>query len=232
MMRSALLLLGVTSLALGLSACSECAGTPSCSTQPIVSMTGRFISHRTGAPIGNVSVEWIWRNGTRLDIDVIRAVSDADGYFTIKAGSGSTGLAGGDMTVTPPAPWLPYVIRNVVLSASQVRGEGGVLGTLVVDPYLILIGELRDSQSGNAIPGARVIMNRVSGGRLADDRRSFTTDGDGRFAWIEPRIIIPEPITATFDIRLPDGRQVRLTQVVPIQYTDQAYAFVLLLVGE
>src|SRR3954469_16742177 len=100
-----MLVLVVGATVAGMSACSECAGTPACTSEPIATGTGSFITHKTGAAVAGVALQFVRRSGIPLDFDTIRAVSGDDGFFTLRMSTAYTGYAEGDLTVTPPAPY-------------------------------------------------------------------------------------------------------------------------------
>jgi hypothetical protein len=195
---------------------------------PVAAATGRFIVHKTGAAMSGVSVSFVRDSGVELHGDTIRGTSDDEGFFTIEGESQSLGTVFGHMLVVPTAPHAPYTVSNLEIKSSNIRGESSVLGRLVVDPYLILIGELHDRKTYALLPGAKVRMHRLAGGRLVKDDTTFVTDGGGRFAWIEPRVLEFGTIQARFRITLTDGRVFTVYQDVPMQYRDATLTFALL----
>lgn len=215
-----------------LGACDECAATPSCHNPPQISYGGQFIEHKSGAPVRGVTVSFVRRSGIEVDLDSISDVSDGDGFFTLRVGSVYDGAATGDLMVVPPAPYSPYTISGLSLRTSRVRGDGASLGRFVVDPYLLLVGHVRDRYTLQPIPDAAVTLRRTSGGRLDQDVRSFTTDFGGQFAWVDPTIIESGTINVTFEITAPGyPRAYVVPREIPLQYRDGDMAFVIIPVG-
>jgi hypothetical protein len=220
----------VVGAALTFGACSECAGTLSCTSAPLISHSGEFINHKTGAPVAGVQVEWVRTSGIEIDDDTIRATSDARGFFMLQTGSVYTGEASGDLRVTPPAPFQEYRIPNVTVSASTRRGDGGYMGRLVVDPFLIIVGEVQDLTTNSRVPDGTVRLRRIGGARADEDLVDIPLEGT-RWYWIDPTIVDfgTGSITAEFEIRIPgDPRVFRTTDSVPLLYRDGEMAFVLL----
>lgn len=223
-------------LALGtgaaLSACDECAGTPSCHTFPQISHYGQFIERKSGRPVAGVSVRFVRRAGIDVDQDTITTTSDGDGFFTLRTGSSYSGVVTGDLLVTPPLPGKPFTVTGISMSTSAVRGDGSFLGRFVVDPYLLLVGHVRDRKTLTPLAGVTVIMRRTSGGRLEQDVHTFVTDFGGQFAWIDPVIVDPQTINVTFEVIAPGyPRTFLVPREVPLQYRDGDMAFIIIPVG-
>lgn len=224
-------LLAVALLPLLLSACDECAGTPSCHSQPEVSATGQFIERRSGAPVGNVTVKFVRTSGIDLVVDTVRAVSDGDGHFTLRAGSIYNGKVQGQLFVIPPAPYQPFTVPGIELETSRVRGDGEVIGRLVVNPYLLLVGHVRDRKTLTPIVGATVTLRRTGGGRLAADQQTFTTDFGGQFSW-EPAVLEPGTVEVEFEISAPGyPRAFVVPRQLPLLYRDNEMTFTIIPVG-
>jgi len=217
-------------LSLSVSGCSECAGTPSCHTEPQISYSGQLIVHKTGAIAGGVSLKYVRRSGIDVDADTLRAISSSDGFFRLQTGSVYIGSLYGDLTVTPPAPYPAYTIPNVRLSSSRTRGDGGYLGRIVVDPFLILVGEVHDRATGAVVSDVSVTLRRTGGGRLSQDVMTFTSDGGGRFAWIEPQILQFGEVDATWELQRPGSASQFVKQPFPMGYQDATLTFVVLFV--
>ena len=212
-----------------LNGCGECAGTDQCTSDPFVSATGKFIVHRTGAPVAGVQVEWVWRGAQQLLADTIRAVSDADGLFTLRVGAKGDGRVGGDMYVTPPPPYAPYMLNNVVLTASRRYGDGSYLGRFSVEPYMILVGEVHDASTGGLITSATVTIRRISGGRFDTDVVVSPLDAGGRFAWVDPVIVEVGTVVAEFSVQITgDARTFVSRHELPMFYRDGEYRPIIL----
>lgn len=218
-------------LPLLLSACDECAGTPSCHNFPEISYSGQFIDHNTGSPVAGVSIAFVRRSGIDIIGDTVRGLSDGDGFFTLRVGSIYNGTVVGDLLVTPPPPFPPFTIPSVTLATSTVRGDGGYLGRLVVNPYLLLVGHVRDRKTLTPIPEATVKLRRIGGGKAAQDSMTFVTDFGGQFSW-EPEILQPGTIDAVFEITAPGyPRTYVVSRAIPLKYVDLDMSFIILPVG-
>ena len=225
----------VTLLALAgatlLGACGECATTVWCSSEPTLSYSGQFIEHKSGRGVAGVRVTFTRETGISLVADTVVATSDGDGFFRIVANSVENGAVTGTLHVTPPQPYAPYTVANVRLATSRVRGEGGWLGRMMVNPYLFVVGYVYDRQTQAQIPNAAVTIRRISGGRASEDGITLATDFGGQFAW-EPQIIDAADIVASFEIKVPGYPRPYIVQrTLQLQYRDDTFAFVRLPVG-
>jgi hypothetical protein len=225
-MRLPLVILGTVAAVL-CSSCAECAGAITCHTQPIASTGGQVINHKTGAPVPGVSLRFVRREGIQLVRDTAETTTDSDGFFTLEIGTVYEGEVIGDLEVRPPAPFAPYTATDVRLRASRIRGDGGYLGRLVADPYMILVGEVHRRGAGIVSEGT-VSMRRIAGGRLEQDSLSVNVEG-GRFAWVDPLVLEYGPVTFEFVITIPgDDRTHRLVQEVPMKFVDGELSFIIL----
>jgi hypothetical protein len=225
-----IIVLAALAVAFGASGCGECAGMPSCTTQPTISYTGEFINHKTGKPISGVRVEWVRTHGIEIDDEVIRATSDSRGFFQLQGGSVYLGEVFGELRITPPAPFPEYVVRGVQLTTSRRRGDGGNLGRLVVDPFLILVGEVHDLTTGANVSEGTVTLRRIAGGRADPDVVELRLES-GRWYWVDPPILDfgDGTITAEFEVRVAgDSRVFRVTDGFPLSYRDGDMTFLLL----
>ena len=188
---------------LALTACSPCFGGPGCEYgQAIVSASGKMIEHKSGKGVGNVTLRFVRTNGLPIQRDTLIAVSNDDGFFRFEVVAASdTGTVVGDLTITPRAPRPAFVVPGFELKATRQRGDGQILGSLVVNPYLILVGEVRDRRNGNLAEGARVAMRVTSGPPLPGDSIVFYSDLNGRFS-LELSLPTVEQFTANFKYSL------------------------------
>jgi hypothetical protein len=213
--------------------CDPCAGTPSCTGEPEVSYSGQFIERMSGAAVAGVVVRFVRDEGVLLATDTARAVSDDDGFFTIRAGALAEGTVTGTLIVDPPDPNQTYSVDGITLTAQRRRGDGGILGRLVVDPYLQLLGEVRDLATGQLVRGASVhvrVRNTtpIFGGLTDFD---LTTDVNGRFLW-EPEFTLLDTISADIEVRSSRWpRPMRVHRAIAPQYLDGPPSFLPLNIG-
>lgn len=230
-MKRWVLLPAFIALSASLSGCDQCAGTPSCRSTPEISYSGQFIERQSGAPVAGVSVTFVRESGVEFAYATPSTLSDADGFFVLRAPALQEGFASGDLRVVPPPPHVPYTIADVSLQTNRVRGSGGNFGRLVVNPYLFLVGHVRDRKTHTPLPGAQVMMRRLGGGRVEVDSMAFVTDPGGQFGW-EPRVIDPAPIEASFEISASGySRPHVIRRNLFLAYRDLDMMFVILPVG-
>jgi len=182
-------------------------------------------------PVSGVRVAFVRRSGVEIIADTLRAMSDGTGNFTLRGGSIYNGATIGDLLVSPPAPLPPFAIRDLTLRTTTVRGDGEVLGRLVVNPYLLLVGHVRDRRTLTPLPEAVVTVRRVAGGEISPAEQTFTTDFGGQFSW-EPTVTRADSVEADFDITAPGyPRTFHLRRKLPLQFRDNEMAFTILPVG-
>ncbi len=229
-MQRGVVLAMVASLTL-IAGCDECAGTPSCRSTPEISYVGQFIERHTGDGVQDVLVTFVRQSGIELLGDTVRARTDGDGYFQLRAPALEDGTMRGHLVITPPAPFPAFTIPDLDLRTNTTRGAGHNLGRMVVNPYLLLIGHVRDRKTHVPLPDATVTMRRISGGRAERDTMTFTTDFGGQFSW-EPTLLDPSPILAEFEIDAPGyPRTYRVPRTLVTRYRDSEMTFVILPVG-
>lgn len=163
--------------------CDPCAGTPNCHVFSKVSVTGQFVSRKTGERVGGVQVEFTRESGRETQVDPIRTVSDDQGYFTLHTATYGDGGVTGILRITPPPPWSPYEVRNFTMQSHIVRGDGNYLGQLVVDPYIFMIGEFFDRRRGTIVPNARLTLKRTGGVMMTPDSVDIFADDAGNFTF-------------------------------------------------
>lgn len=231
-MRTAVLMVAALAGAALTASCDVCAGTPSCHNPPEVSVGGQFIERKSGATLAGVAVEFVRRRGALTDVDTVRAVSDREGFFQLRMGALQDGNVVGDLRVTPPAPYKPYVATNVTLPTSRTRGDGSYLGRLVVNPYLVFVGDVYDRTTRAPVAGATVTLRRISGARLYTDEMTFTSGSDGRLAWIDPDVVEFGVLRAEFEISAPGyPRAFRFQRDIPLSFKDGEIAIMGLPMG-
>jgi hypothetical protein len=209
-------------LTLGASACEPCAGLPSCHGDALVSYTGRVIDFRTGRGASGVTVVFRRAFGVTLSADSLVAVSDGDGLYRFESAAGGTGDVVGSVTVRPPAPLLPYTVDGVRLSANGLRGAGGMLPTLVAQPFVSFVAGLTARRTGVPAPYAHVVFTPRSGARLAVDSIVSQADVFGYFYLQAPAV---ETGAVVGDLKIVGGQLPRVYVIpnvtLPVVHDDQ-----------
>ena len=204
-------------LVAGATSCDPCAGTVGCRTEPRVSVTGRTVVYRENRHIAGVTIEFTRTGGVELASDRVTTTSDDQGWFRLAMDARSEGEVVGDLTVRPPAPWSSYTVAGVRVSTRTIRGDGQDLGRIVVDPYLAVIGELRNLRTRGPLPGAYVEFRRTGGVAVSPGTMEWTTDAGGRF-FIDP---LPTGFGTVEGVLTVVSRALPKTFVVPVRYTTE-----------
>lgn len=160
--------------------CGRCEGILGCTSAPRVSVDGQFVVHATRAGVPGVAVDFIRTGGVALASDSVRAVTDADGFFNLAVNALQGGAVTGDLSVHPPAPWLPYRVSGQTFETSDVRGAGTLLTRWVVDPYIQFAVELYRRDGHVPLTGAQVTIVRTGGVQIAPDSFVTTVDSNAR----------------------------------------------------
>ena len=169
-------------LGAGAQGCDRCAGVLGCTGEPRLSLTGQLIVRETGAAVPGAAVDFVRTGGVSLASDSISTTTDGAGRFQLAVGASALGQVVGDLVVRPPAPWHAYRARGVSYPTSDVRGQGQVLGQLVVTPYVAFLGVLSNRADGRPLSGARVTIVRTGGVELtASDSFDIAADTTGYF---------------------------------------------------
>lgn len=166
--------------------CSPCAGTSECRTDARVAYTGRMIERSTERGVGGVQLTFVRTGGVELAQDSITTTSDGDGFFTFAVDADAEGEVVGTLSVTPAAPRQPYTVSGIRLRTTTVHGDGGELGRLVIDPYVALVGELRDRRTGAIMDLSDVMFIRTGGVATPSDTIRTRADAFGRFLLTAP----------------------------------------------
>ena len=212
-------------------ACDPCAGMPSCHTQPALSATGQFIEFPSGRRVPGVSIAFARSGGAELAVDTIRAVSDGDGFFVLRAPALETGVVSGSLVIKPPPPHDAYVVPGVTLETHTKRGDGSFLGRLMVNPYLQFIGELHDISTFAAVSNATVTIRQFGPGIVDPPTAQFQSADNGRFMW-EPTVVEFGPMEVEYEISAPGRpRTYFVRDTVPLQYRDEPLFVHLIFVG-
>jgi hypothetical protein len=209
-------LLGALVLAQG---CNECTGTLDCRVDPEISYSGQVIDRATRRGAGGVNIAFTRDSGMRLAVDTVRAQSDADGNFVLRASALAQGPVHGHLRVSGGSA-ATYTIPVVSLHTSRTRGDGGYIGRIVTKPFFRLIGFVRDRKTLAAVEGATVFWQRMGGGTLSRDTITFTTAAGGAFAWL-PDVLDFTAVEARFSITAPGyPRTFVIDRKLELQYFD------------
>ena len=204
-----------------LSACDPCAGTASCHITPEASVGGQFIERKSGATVPGVMLEFVRKSGAQTDQDTARAITDRDGFFQLRLGAIENGNVTGDLRVTPPSPWPEFVVEGMAIPTTRTRGNGSNLGRVVVNPYVMLVGDVYDRKTGTPDRNPTVTLHRLSGAQLATDPTTLATDPDGRVTLIEPAVAKFGVIHAEMGISAPGyPRTYRVKRDIPVHFRD------------
>ena len=211
--------------------CDECAGTPSCRVEPELSYSGQVVVHGTGKVVPGTQVSFVRDSGVLLQADSIAVVTDGDGFFTLRVRARRAGDVFGHLRIAAPAPYRSYVAQLGLLQTTTTRGDGTFLGRFSAEPYMLMIGILRDRKTGAPMPDVTVKIRRNSGGRFTVDSATFVTDFGGQFAWY-PVVAEPGDVNTTFEITAPGyPRTYNITRDVRLLYLEGDVAFQNLPVG-
>lgn len=172
--------LAALTLGLCFEACGRCDGILGCSGAARMSAEGQIIVRETGAPVHGVTLDFVRTGGVELAADSVRTTTDGYGHFQLSVDASGIGEVVGDLVVRPPAPGQPYRISGLRLPTSDVRGEGVIIGRMVVVPYIEFIGELYSRSGGQLLSGAEVTIKRTGGVAVSPDSFAITTGSDGR----------------------------------------------------
>lgn len=174
----------LASLAVVLAAtsCEPCAGTSNCRTEDRISYTGHIVERATERSIGGVQVSFIRTGGLELSSDTLRATSGSDGFFQFTATAKARGDVTGMLRVAPPGR-PAYQVNGITLHTTNVNGDGGDLGRIVIDPFVTFIGEIRNriAHADTTIPNAVVTFVRTGGIAAEPEVIEVRSDAYGRF---------------------------------------------------
>ena len=80
-------------------------------------MSGLVRIRAQGAPLRNATVKFERTGGLALISPVLTGTTDANGLALITAATASVGSVTGDLTIQPPAPYAPRVVKGVMITA-------------------------------------------------------------------------------------------------------------------
>lgn len=209
-------------LGVGLEACDPCAGVIGCTGAARMSAEGQLIVRETGVGVRGVALDFVRTGGVALLGDSVRTTTDADGRFQLTAEASTVGEVVGDLVVRPSLPWQPYRVRGLRLRTSSVRGEGQILGRILVRPYIDFIAELRLRRTDRPLAGARVTIVRTGGVAVSPDSVRLVSGPDGRIYFgadaAEPGELVADLIVTSSSLPRPS----RLSGVaLPAGYLDR-----------
>jgi hypothetical protein len=196
--------LAVIAAAPMLASCDPCSGViGGCTVERQVSYEGSVVEFKTGHGVPGVRVAFRRVSGATLLGDSLTGTSDAEGRYRLAGAVAGEGDVIGDLRVTPPAPLPAYDVGGVKLIPTHTRGGGDLLYTLLVQPQIDFIGELRYSRSGGALAYASMRFIRTSGARLAGGDTILAASGaDGYFYITAPVLEIGE-VVGNLDLAAP-----------------------------
>ncbi|MBI4541434.1 MAG: hypothetical protein HY705_00200 [Gemmatimonadetes bacterium] len=186
-----------------------------------MSVGGQLIVHETGEAVEGAVLDFVRTGGVALARDSLRTTTDGEGRFQLSAEASDVGEVVGDLTVQPPAPWLPYRVRGQTFLTSDVRGEGQIIGRWVVDPYVETIAQLERRGDGRLLAGARVIIIRIGGVTTTPDSSDLRAGPDGRIYFeadaAEPGDMLADVVVESAEL----ARSYRLTRAAFVaKYQD------------
>jgi hypothetical protein len=207
---------------IAVAACDPCAGTSACRTSDRVSYIGHTVERTTGKSVNGTEVMFVRTSGIELANDTIRAVSAGDGFFALGADARSAGLVTGTLHVSPPGR-MAYDIPGIKMQTSRTAGDGGDLGRIVVDPYVMFIGQLRNRRTGaDTAALAMVSFQRTGGIPIEPDRIETQADEHGRF-FLAPVAKEPGTVTGLLLVRADGNLQVDTIPLsIETRFIDEA----------
>jgi hypothetical protein len=107
-------------------ACDPCFGVVGCVVPARVSVEGRLLDDSTGKGVQGAVIDFVRSGGVTLDMDSVRTVTDAEGFFRFATESHENGDVIGDVVVRL-AQGGGYRARDMRFQTSNRRGEGHVL---------------------------------------------------------------------------------------------------------
>lgn len=203
--------------AAALGACDPCAGElAGCRVEREVNYGGRVIDFASGRGVGGVTLVFRRTGGAPIGADSLVARTDGEGHYVLRASAGGDGEVVGELTVRPPGA-SPYVVRELRLAPTTVRGGGGVLATFVTQPYVDFVGELTYRRLNIPLAYSGVRFVRTSGARLARGDTLYGGSGPDGLFYMETLALEPGEIVGDLTLTPPDFprpyvvRGVRLT---------------------
>lgn len=201
MRRSASLVL--SALLVALVGCEPCAGTSICGQGVHVSYTGHIVERATQQSVAGARVTFTRTGGIALVSSAINAYTDSHGFFRLAAEASTEGAVIGTLRVAPPGR-PSYDVRGLSLQTTTISGDGGNLGRLVADPYIMFIAELRSRLlgAGSGLARASVTFRRTGGIRISQEVIATAADAYGRF-YLDPQALEPGTLEGIVTVSAP-----------------------------
>lgn len=196
-----------------LAACDPCTGVLGCTGSARLGVSGQIVDRQAlGAPVAGVQVQVIRTDGVETDSPSATATTDGQGTWEVSMPAHASGPVTVDIVVTPALPGMPYRVRGLQLTASDMRGQGNVVGRWAAQPFISYIGTLRDRVTGAPIEGATVTYARAGGievdTTIVTRRSQLTTSLGYFFIDLRPRDFAP--LYADFTVTRPGQDTVRI----------------------
>lgn len=163
---------------------------------------GQLVAPRTLMPTGGIEVQFMRTDGISLAADTFVVTTSAGGWFEIRVPADDAGEVVGDFLIRPSPPVEPFVVSDVRLHTSSVRGHTRLLEPWYVDPYLDYLGELFFRSGGQPIGGATVTFRRLSGVEVVPAEFQVTANAEGRF-WLTPVPATAGEVHASLEVYSP-----------------------------
>lgn len=171
--RAAAPLVTLVALPLLLAGCDPCSGIAACVGDARITLTGSIVEPFTGRPVPGVRIEARTGSGAAGSAGA-STTTDAEGLWTLSLGADS-GAARVSVTVAAPGR-EPYVVSNLPVGASRIRGDAVVLGAWTSSPFASFQASV--IRRGTPLPGAVVSFTRT-GGASTDGASALQASANG-----------------------------------------------------
>lgn len=145
---------------------------------PSLEYAGAFQLNATLAPLGSVRVDFKRTGGINAVPETFTATSDQNGFFIFPLTPLGDGTLLGDLTVTPPPPNAPYVIK--VQMPTKYEDGGSLFARWGVGPHLMYYGRITAGEN-KGVAGAEVELRRTGGIQVEPASSFATTEAQGYF---------------------------------------------------
>jgi hypothetical protein len=196
-----------------LAACDPCSGVQACRGEPRISYLGQLTAHRTILPTGGVEIQFMRVDGIHLRSDTFTVSTSAAGWFEINMPALLPGKMTANFLVRPPPPWEPFLVEDVQLQTTDVRGHTRLFRPWSLDPYLLYLGEVYLRSGGHAIGGAVITFRRTGGIEIYPPVYQVTANELGRF-WVTSTPATTGVLSTSVEVYLPaHGRAIQIPEV-------------------